>query len=291
MKKLLKCIPVLLAAAAFLLFIPSNTVSVEAAGQTYYIMYRQDAQEWRYVKDSEWLDGYGIGRELYYLTLEIEDGDSIIVSGYDPESDPLELKLSASLASLTLRSTGNTLITVNSVENCYITSGTILSLTGNVTNVYIKDSSSATFYGNISYLEVGQSEDEVAPNVSNTGTVGHLAIFNIDGQQTCSVYNVDAGALTITNGKLGTSAAHYSTTASASGTAASTGAATAAAASGSTSSTTAAGSTYTVVKGDNLWKIAQRYLGNGMRYPEIKALSGISSDTIYAGQVLTLPAD
>jgi LysM repeat protein len=49
-------------------------------------------------------------------------------------------------------------------------------------------------------------------------------------------------------------------------------------------------STYTVVKGDTLWKIAQKKLGNGARYKEIMTLSGITSTTIYAGQVLTLPA-
>lgn len=47
--------------------------------------------------------------------------------------------------------------------------------------------------------------------------------------------------------------------------------------------------TYTVKKGDSLWKIAQNLLGNGSRYKEIMSLSGISSTTIYAGQVLTAP--
>lgn len=47
--------------------------------------------------------------------------------------------------------------------------------------------------------------------------------------------------------------------------------------------------TYTVKKGDSLWKIAQSLLGNGARYKEIMQLSGISSTTIHAGQVLTVP--
>lgn len=55
----------------------------------------------------------------------------------------------------------------------------------------------------------------------------------------------------------------------------------------------AAAQTYTVVRGDNLWAIAQRKLGNGARYGEIydinKAVIGKSPDKIYAGQVLTLP--
>ncbi|MEG1894646.1 MAG: LysM peptidoglycan-binding domain-containing protein [Oscillospiraceae bacterium] len=48
--------------------------------------------------------------------------------------------------------------------------------------------------------------------------------------------------------------------------------------------------TYTVRRGDCLWNIAQRFLGSGSRYPEIKALNGLSSNMIYAGQVFKLPS-
>lgn len=51
----------------------------------------------------------------------------------------------------------------------------------------------------------------------------------------------------------------------------------------------AAASTYTVQKGDSLWAIADKHLGNGTRYNEIKKLNGLTSDVIYAGQVLKLP--
>ncbi len=47
--------------------------------------------------------------------------------------------------------------------------------------------------------------------------------------------------------------------------------------------------TYTVAKGDSLWGIAQKKLGSGARYPEIMSLNGLSSTTIYAGQVLKIP--
>ncbi len=47
---------------------------------------------------------------------------------------------------------------------------------------------------------------------------------------------------------------------------------------------------YTVLKGDTLWGIAKRFLGDGARYKEIAALSGVSNpNLIYPGQVLTLP--
>ena len=49
------------------------------------------------------------------------------------------------------------------------------------------------------------------------------------------------------------------------------------------------GEVYTVVKGDTLWRIAAVKLGTGARYPEIKALNGLTSNTIFAGQKLKIP--
>ena len=47
--------------------------------------------------------------------------------------------------------------------------------------------------------------------------------------------------------------------------------------------------TYTVKNGDTLWAIAQRYLGGGPKYKEIKILNALNSDTIYPNQVLKIP--
>ena len=46
---------------------------------------------------------------------------------------------------------------------------------------------------------------------------------------------------------------------------------------------------HTVVPGDTLWKISERYLGKGIRYTEIRELNGLTSDTIHTGQVLKIP--
>lgn len=46
---------------------------------------------------------------------------------------------------------------------------------------------------------------------------------------------------------------------------------------------------YTVKKGDTLWTIAQRYLGNGCKYKNIKDLNALNSDIIYLGQTLKIP--
>lgn len=46
--------------------------------------------------------------------------------------------------------------------------------------------------------------------------------------------------------------------------------------------------TYTVRKGDTLWRIAQKHLGAGNRYKAIMTLNGLSSDKLKVGQVLRI---
>lgn len=47
--------------------------------------------------------------------------------------------------------------------------------------------------------------------------------------------------------------------------------------------------TYTVKKGDSLWKIAKNQLGSGNRYNEIKTLNNLTSDRLKIGQTLKIP--
>lgn len=47
--------------------------------------------------------------------------------------------------------------------------------------------------------------------------------------------------------------------------------------------------TYTVKAGDSLWAIADKQMGDGSRYNEIKTMNGLTSNTIHAGQILKLP--
>lgn len=48
---------------------------------------------------------------------------------------------------------------------------------------------------------------------------------------------------------------------------------------------------YTVKKGDTLWRIAERELGDGTRYKEIKSLNNLTTNSIHIGQVLRLPSE
>ncbi|MBX7435292.1 LysM peptidoglycan-binding domain-containing protein [Mycobacterium sp. Y57] len=48
--------------------------------------------------------------------------------------------------------------------------------------------------------------------------------------------------------------------------------------------------TYTVVSGDTLWAIAERFYGDGAQYQRIADASGVANpDLIHPGQVLTIP--
>ena len=47
--------------------------------------------------------------------------------------------------------------------------------------------------------------------------------------------------------------------------------------------------TYTVKKGDSLWKIAKEVLGNGMRYSEIMEINNMEDAKIFPGDSLYLP--
>lgn len=48
---------------------------------------------------------------------------------------------------------------------------------------------------------------------------------------------------------------------------------------------------YTVVKGDTLWGIADRFLGAGDRYVQIMKANNLNDSMIYPGQILVIPKD
>ena len=46
---------------------------------------------------------------------------------------------------------------------------------------------------------------------------------------------------------------------------------------------------YAVLPGDNLWRIAEKELGDGTRYGEIRTLNGLTSNAIRVGMKLLIP--
>ena len=48
---------------------------------------------------------------------------------------------------------------------------------------------------------------------------------------------------------------------------------------------------YRVLQGECLFSIAQKLLGSGDRYPEIKALNSMATDILMPGQRIRIPMD
>ena len=48
-------------------------------------------------------------------------------------------------------------------------------------------------------------------------------------------------------------------------------------------------SKYIVERGDSLWNISKKLLGNAQKYEDIQAINNLTNDTIYAGQQLDIP--
>ena len=48
---------------------------------------------------------------------------------------------------------------------------------------------------------------------------------------------------------------------------------------------------YTVQKGDSLWGIAKKLLGDGNRYKEIQKANNLKDTIIHPGSVLKIPSD
>ena len=72
-----------LTAALFLVMsLNINALTAEAADpKTYYVKYYPDKKAWYYQPGNVW-DEEVAGRELYYMTLEFQDGDYVDISGY-----------------------------------------------------------------------------------------------------------------------------------------------------------------------------------------------------------------
>ena len=49
--------------------------------------------------------------------------------------------------------------------------------------------------------------------------------------------------------------------------------------------------TYKVQKGDTLWSIAKRFLGDGNRFKEIQKVNGMTDTVIYPDTVLKIPTN
>ena len=222
MKKLKKLMILFTAALFCLLPIFSQPLTAQASTPTtYYVKYNTEKNDWYYQVGSSW-DDTAIERELYYMTLEIKDGDVVIVDGAGT------LNLNVSLSNLTILNGNLAIVTAKSYDEVHVLSGVgaaingdiknahvydnaVANINNNVTNLYAYDSSNAIVAGNASNVYVYDSVDPIA-NVECLGTVDHVKTYD-DDYVYYEYYNFAKSSLKIENGSLRTEESKYSKTA------------------------------------------------------------------------------
>ena len=140
-----------------------NALTAEAADpKTYYVKYYPDKKAWYYQPGNTWSE-YVAGRELYYMTLEFQDGDYIVAEGH---SDFPALELDFHLGNFTVVTNSALTIKCKSIKDCYVLIGATTSVTAPVENGYVYDYAKANFNDDCLNLELEyNSEPTMGVNV------------------------------------------------------------------------------------------------------------------------------
>ncbi len=212
MKKLKKLVVLFTAALFCLLPVLSQPLTVHASEPvTYYVKYVDSAKDWRFQIGTSW-DDAGFHRELYYMQINIKDGDIIVVDG----AENLNLSVSVSLSNLTILKCPLAVIAANSIDEAHIVNGVTTSITGDVKNAYVYETSVANFNNNVGNLYIYDPTDPDA-RVACLGTVDYVKAYD-DDYVWYEYYNFAAGSLMIDHGNMNTDPSQYSTTAPAAAT-------------------------------------------------------------------------
>lgn len=204
----------MLMVAALCVLLPSANTLIASAEEpvTYYVKYLENDSQWRFQPGSSW-DDKGYHRELYYMYEAIKDGDSIVIDGSNPG---FILEIPVKLKNVTLLHGAAAVVTVSSIDECFILRDSVAAINGNVTNAYVYDNGRCTFNNNVGTLTIQNdsflvNDTLLHANVSVNGTVDHL--IGKDNIQTHYEHsNFAAGTLVITDGDVKTDPANYSNT-------------------------------------------------------------------------------
>lgn len=208
MKKLFSLFAVVMM-AVMSLNLSTLTVAAEEP-TTYIVKYDAPTDEWIYQVGSKW-DDETQGKSMYYMTLEMKDGDYIVVEA--PEGNPT-LNLDFHLGNLTITANSSCTANVKSVKDCYILSGAMANINCNVTNGYLYDFSVCNFFGNCDNLKIYYTDDATI-SVNVVGTCKDFYMHNdANNSVKYQLYNFTV-PLSVSSGKLTNSAGEYSTTPSA----------------------------------------------------------------------------
>ena len=133
MKKLFSLFAVVMM-AVMSLNLSTLTVAAEEP-TTYIVKYDVPTDKWYYQVDNEWDEQLPL-REMYYMTLEMKDGDYVVVVAQ--EGNPT-LDLDFHLGNLTITANSSCTANVKSIKDCYILSGAQANINCDVTNGYLYD--------------------------------------------------------------------------------------------------------------------------------------------------------
>lgn len=174
MKKLFSLFAVVMMAVMFLNI---NTLSVTAAEPTtYYVKYDAEKEDWFYQVGSKWNEDV-TSREVYYMTLEMKDGDYVVV---EATADFPELHLdNFNLGNLTVKPNDACVVYAKSIKDCYILSGAYATINGDVTNGYLYDFSTCNFNDDCANLEITYS-DATTISAAVVGKCNDFYVHNED---------------------------------------------------------------------------------------------------------------
>lgn len=205
MKKLKKLLVLFTAALFCLLPILSQPLTAQASTPvTYYVKFDTEKNDWRYLVGSTW-DDEAYDRELYYMNLDIKDGDIVIVDGTGI------LEIDVHLSNLTILNGDLAIVMVKSIDEFYALNNSKSSITGTIKNAYVYGDCLVNFNSDVSNLYVYDPTNPCA-DIGAGGTVEHAKVYDDDAVY-YEFYNFEKASLSITDGTIMTDESKYSKTA------------------------------------------------------------------------------
>lgn len=215
MKKFRNLALVLAAVTALVLLPASNAFPVKAADPvTYSVKYVSDELGWRFQANTSTFDDSNDGREMYYLLLDIKDGDLVVIYNDNDNAKSLDLG-KAHLSNITYTQNCHfTIVYAGGVDDCYVLGGTTGTINCDVKNAYVYDTVTFNFNNNVESLSL-YAADQAKSNLAVVGTTGHLTFSTPPGQEPSYVfmdyYDFPANTLRFTDGSFQPTQTGYKT--------------------------------------------------------------------------------
>lgn len=203
MKKGMKVIAFMLAAAVLLLVPDSSVLSVKAEEPTTYAVQYigGEIRQWRFLPGSTF-DETQAHMGAVILPSLLKDGDSVVIyNGADGAGPELDLG-TVKLGNLTVYQNATAIVYTGGVKDCYVLAGSYCAINGEVTNAHIYDSATCTFNNNVLDLTLYAAGD-LHSSLSCAGTVGRFCIRStVDDSVQKVFYSITQGAFWIDKGSL-----------------------------------------------------------------------------------------